>query len=100
VRKIICFRFIVLLVSVFVLYGFSWDSVFRGRKADIEGKVEIISVKDLKDRLDNKENIVIADVRSTNSFNALHIAGAISMPLKYAKLCLDEFPKDQKIVFY
>ncbi len=98
--KIICCRLIVLLISVFVLCGFSWNSIFSGGKADIEGKVAIISIKDLKDSMDNNENIVVADVRSTNSFNALHITGAISVPLKHIKLCLDEFPKDQEIVFY
>ena len=59
-----------------------------------------ISAEELKERLDNGEAILIVDSRSNFSFESRHIAGAISVPQSEVEERLDEFPRDQDIVFY
>lgn len=63
-------------------------------------EVPRISPEDLKQRIDSGEEILIADVRSVNSYRAQHLPGAISVPLKELEARLDEFPRDRHIVFY
>lgn len=61
-----------------------------------------ISAEELKGRLDNGKEIVVADSRLEASYEFKYIARAISMPgRKVASLeYLDELPRDQEIVFY
>lgn len=54
----------------------------------------------LKNRLDAGENVLVVDARSAGSYAALHIPGAISIPLDEVEARLDELPRDQDIVFY
>lgn len=63
-------------------------------------EVPRITVEELKERLDNGEAIVVADTRSPSSFDASHIAGAISVPVTEVTAHLDELPRDQVIVLY
>ena len=63
-------------------------------------EVPRISAEELKDRLDNGEAILIVDARSTIAFEMEHITGAISVPGREVESRLDEFPRDQDIVFY
>ena len=63
-------------------------------------EVPRISVQDLKTQLDRGEAILIVDARSESSFQRRHIAGAISVPASEVRSRLDEFPRDQEIVFY
>ena len=63
-------------------------------------EVPRISVEELKERLDNGEEIVVVDTRSTTSYDIKHIPGAISMPSINIESPLDELPLDQEIVLY
>ena len=63
-------------------------------------EVPRISSEDLKERLDNGEAIVVADTRVPTVYSAKHISGAISVPFSEVELHLDEWPRDQEIVFY
>lgn len=63
-------------------------------------EVPRISPEDLKERLDNGEEILIVDSRANSVFETRHIAGAISVPHFEVEERLDEFPRDQDIVFY
>jgi cytoskeletal protein RodZ len=63
-------------------------------------EVPRLSARDLKDRLDNGEAILVVDARTTTAFESRHITGAISVPLSEVESRLDEFPRDQEIVFY
>jgi hypothetical protein len=63
-------------------------------------EVPRIRVKELKALLDAGEEVIIVDSRSLRSYEASHIAGAISMPLLEVDERYDELPKDSKIVFY
>jgi rhodanese-related sulfurtransferase len=66
----------------------------------LTSEVPRISAEELKERLDNGEAILIVDARSTSDFEYGHIAGAISVPNYEVESRLDEFPRDQDIVFY
>ena len=59
-------------------------------------EVPRVSAEELKERLDNGENIVIVDTRWKDPYDLEHIAGAI-LP---AESPLDEFPHDQELVIY
>ena len=59
-----------------------------------------IAPEELKARLDNGEEILIVDSRALSLFEIEHIAGAISVPKHEVDERLDEFPRDQEIVFY
>jgi cytoskeletal protein RodZ len=63
-------------------------------------EVPRISARDLKSRLDNGEAILVVDSRAATAFESRHITGAISVPLDVVESRLDEFPRDQEIVFY
>jgi len=47
-----------------------------------------------------QEAVTVLDVRPIEEFNAGHVAGALSIPLKELKLHLSDLPHDQEIVAY
>jgi len=47
-----------------------------------------------------EEAVTVLDVRPVEEYNAAHIPGALSIPLKELKLHLSELPRDQEIVAY
>jgi hypothetical protein len=44
--------------------------------------------------------LVVVDVRSENSYDTAHIAGAISVPEEEVEARLDQLPRDQELVLY
>ena len=72
-----------------------------GDDADDATEPGRISVEELKNMLDNGDDIVVVDTRNRSSYDAGHIPGAISMDYpdeieaRYAEL-----PKDKTIVLY
>ena len=58
-----------------------------------------ISPEDLKEKLDNGENIVVGDTRAKRSYEYKHIAGAISIPSN-SEDYLNELALDQEIILY
>jgi rhodanese-related sulfurtransferase len=59
-----------------------------------------ISVDELKTRLDRKERGIIIDVRTRPEFDALHIAGARSVPLRNMRERASEVPRSGLVVLY
>ena len=51
-------------------------------------------------KLVREEAVTVLDVRPVEEYNAAHIPGALSIPLKELKLHLAELPRDQEIVAY
>ena len=51
-------------------------------------------------KLVREEAVTVLDVRPIEEYNAAHIPGALSIPLKELKLHLSELPRDQEIVAY
>jgi hypothetical protein len=72
----------------------------EGQIPTMRSEVPRISPEELKARLDNGEAIVVVDARTSYEFETAHIAGAISVPSFEVASRLDEFPRDQDIVFY
>ena len=54
-----------------------------------------ISPEDLKEKLDNGEDIVVGDTRGKSAYESKHIAGAISI-----RDSLNELALDQEIILY
>ena len=63
-------------------------------------EVPRLSARELKGRFDSGEAILVVDARTTAEFEGRHIPGAISVPLSVVESHLDEFPREQEIVFY
>lgn len=61
--------------------------------------IETISVQELKSKIDNKDKIVIIDVRSKDEYRQGHIKGAKSIPLPDLGDRQDELPKNRPIAF-
>jgi rhodanese-related sulfurtransferase len=63
------------------------------------GALQPISQDELRRRLEDRE-VVILDVRPVSEYNAGHIAGARSIPIRELNLLLRELPKSRRIVAY
>jgi rhodanese-related sulfurtransferase len=61
-----------------------------------------ITVKELKQKMDRKEDIVIIDARSGNSYlgSSVKIKGAIHITLDDLESRMGDLPKDKEIVAY
>ena len=59
-----------------------------------------ISVDELKGLLDGKARATIIDVRTRPEYDALHIAGARSIPLRNMRERAAEVPRSGLVVFY
>ena len=59
-----------------------------------------ISVDELKALLDRKERAIIIDVRTRPEYDALHIAGARSIPLRNMRERAAEVPRSGLVVLY
>jgi rhodanese-related sulfurtransferase len=61
--------------------------------------LEAVNREELVERV-RRMSVTVIDVRPIEEFEAGHIPGAISVPLKELELRLAEFPKDKEIVAY
>jgi len=61
--------------------------------------LEAISRTELRDRLRRKD-VVLIDFRPAEEYGAVHIKGALSIPLAELKARLKELPRDQEVVAY
>jgi rhodanese-related sulfurtransferase len=59
-----------------------------------------ISVEELKGRLDRKESAVVIDVRTRPEYDAQHIAGARSIPLRSMRERASQIPRAGLVVLY
>jgi hypothetical protein len=62
--------------------------------------VAFMSVDELKALWDKKERVAIIDVRTRPEYDALHIAGARSIPLRGMRERAAEVPKSGLVVLY
>lgn len=62
--------------------------------------VKLISVLDLKKKIDNKENFLLLDTRSKQGYRQGHIATAISFPTHRIAKEWSTLSKDQEIIVY
>ena len=59
-----------------------------------------ITVEELKNLLDAKADIIVVDVRNTDSYDLAHIPGALPLPSGETRDRHKELPKDKLIVLY
>jgi hypothetical protein len=91
---------LILMAALLMTYGCVWQSrLHTGVPSSIE-EVPRISVEELNERVEKSEAILIVDMRSFRAFEAIHIKGAVSVPIDEIESRLDEFPSDRDIVFY
>ncbi|HMS34598.1 MAG TPA: rhodanese-like domain-containing protein [Ignavibacteria bacterium] len=82
-------------VTGYLKSGFeAWKSA--GKEFDT---INRISVSDFE-KVFNKENSLVIDVRRSGEYNAEHIDGAINIPLDYLNENLAEFPKDKDFIIH
>jgi rhodanese-related sulfurtransferase len=58
-----------------------------------------VTVKELKQMIDNKENIQVIDVREPNEFNAANIKGEL-IPLATVPQNAEKISKDKKVIVH
>jgi rhodanese-related sulfurtransferase/predicted transcriptional regulator len=63
-------------------------------------RVEPISSRELRRRIEVGDDVVVVDVRPAPEYDAGHIAGAVSIPLDQLADQLDELPSGGEIVAY
>ncbi len=63
-------------------------------------KASEITKEELKEKLENKADVIVVDVRSKASYDKSHIIGAISIPLGDIEKRHEELPKDKEIILY
>jgi adenylyltransferase/sulfurtransferase len=78
--------------------GLSPGETLAAQAAD--GKIEEISVKDLKRRLDKKENFILVDVREPSEFEICRIPGSKLIPLGELPGRLHELDKQREILVH
>ncbi|MCL4415815.1 MAG: rhodanese-like domain-containing protein, partial [Actinobacteria bacterium] len=65
-----------------------------------KGEYNYMDVEDLRDKIRNKESIVILDVRSKGEYNAGHIEGAVHIPVDDLRNNMDLLDKNSNIVVH
>ncbi len=67
----------------------------------LSGKVDYMTIEELKQILDKPEEVIILDTREIEEFNVSHIPGALFMGYKnWNKNLLNEIDHNKKVVLY
>ena len=94
--------FLIAIVIFLLLTGCSSDDkreVTIHKPNNVEVKmISVDEVKNLVDRLDDEENVVLIDVRTKEEYETGHIAGSINLPLDIISNI--DISKDKKIIVY
>ena len=69
-------------------------------KTPSPAEIPRIQARELWERLQAGEAIVVVDVRSREEYAQEHIAGALSLPLSELSQRAAELPRDRLLVFY
>ncbi|MFQ6039925.1 MAG: rhodanese-like domain-containing protein [Candidatus Poribacteria bacterium] len=89
-----------LLLFLFILIQISWAYALASPQTSFFEVPARITLKALKEKLDNNVDVVIVDVRGDFPFEQEHIKGAISIPLSEVEARYKELPSGKTIVFY
>ena len=74
------------------------DRIVKSFFSDRE-KLEPLSAEQLSQRIEDGD-VIVLDVRPENEFNAGHIEGAVSIPIRDLKRRLKELPRKREIIAY
>lgn len=75
------------------------DRLARAYTGDLEG-IELLTKEQLAERLQQKDDLVVLDVRPEEEYASGHVPGAVSLPVAELKRRLKELPKNKEIVAY
>ena len=78
----------------------TWPPTLQAPASAESTEVAFITPAELKKRLDLGEEIVVADVRRRDSFDKLHLAGAMSLPMDDHAKWGPTIPKQTPLVMY
>ena len=87
----------VLLLAVLAGCG---TTVSKGGTPETIEDVPRIDPTEVKAMIDRGDDLLIVDTRSLESYNAGHIAGAISLPVAELADRYEELPKDIPLILY
>ncbi|HIE29403.1 TPA: rhodanese-like domain-containing protein [Candidatus Poribacteria bacterium] len=93
-------KILMLLLFLFISLQILWAYAFASTQTSFFEAPPIITLKALKEKLDQNAGVVIVDVRGDFSFERERIKGAISIPLAEMEARYKELPKGKTIVFY
>jgi 3-mercaptopyruvate sulfurtransferase SseA len=65
-----------------------------------EPQAPFLTPLQVKERIDKGGLVMMIDVRSAQEFNAMHIAGSVSVPLAQIGSLVNALPREADIVFY
>ena len=90
------------VLLIFAITPFVFAEQQTDTSPELQKKVEVprITPEELMHRLRMGDKFMIVDVRPLAAFNSRHILGAHSIPLNEIETRIQEFPRDQDIVFY
>jgi rhodanese-related sulfurtransferase len=60
----------------------------------------LVTVHDLKEKIDNGEDIMIIDIRDSEDFEDYHIRGAINIPREVLKDNIHTIARDKPVYIY
>jgi rhodanese-related sulfurtransferase len=86
--------FLIILLQILGVYAFA------SKQTSFFEAPPIITLKALKEKLDQNAAVIIVDVRGDFPFEQEHIKDAISIPLAEIESRYKELPKGKTIVFY
>lgn len=61
-------------------------------------EVPVITIHDVKRKIDNKEDFILCDVRSKDDYDLKHIKGSVSAPYEELESKAQEFSKDKEVI--
>ena len=87
-----------LLLSLFLLC----NGLFLPGQLVVGQSEDRITVKQLKEKLDRREPVLILDARSGNAYlgSQVRLPGALHLPADRLESSLDKLPRDKEIVVY
>lgn len=67
-------------------------------QTNTESNITTITASELKDKIDNQENIYILDVQSEQNYLTKHIPGSINIPYEQLEARIKEIPNNKEII--
>lgn len=65
-----------------------------------QGRVPIITVDEVKQKLDRGEDLVVVDIRGQGAYDNGHVPGAVSMPEGTLETMYRKLPQNKEIIVY
>lgn len=85
-------------IAVLIVLGISW---FLVQAQCAAAEPERVSIEQVKNMLDDENDVIVIDTRSARSFEDGHIPGALPMPFPDGlRAGAESLPRDKTIILY